>query len=112
MTNSLITTAGPGLGTDDGNKSNSDSTNKTPAKALLRSPSGTSVQSVLSLDMTSETFFRVCEHCYKLLDMRQKLKEVRNQKPIICQFYEKMRTSVDEINALYPSYIKIFKSLR
>ncbi|KAK6627576.1 hypothetical protein RUM44_010054 [Polyplax serrata] len=111
MTNSLITTAGPGLGTDDGNKSNSDSTNKTPAKALLRSPSGTSVQSVLSLDMTSETFFRVCEHCYKLLDMRQKLKEVRNQKPIICQFYEKMRTSVDEINALYPSYIKIFKSL-
>lgn len=109
ITNSLITAS---ASTDTQEEDLCNSIQKSEKKTLLRSPSGASVQSVLSLDLTGEPFFRLCEYCYKLLDMRQKLKEVRTQKPIICQFYEKMRASIDEINAQFPIYIKMFKSLR
>lgn len=84
----------------------------TPVKKLLKSPSSASVQSVLALDLTNESFFRLCTHCYKLLDIRQKLKEVRNQKPIICQFYEKLRNAINETDPLLVTYTKMFNSLR
>ncbi|EEB18895.1 Rabenosyn-5, putative [Pediculus humanus corporis] len=112
MTNSLIETTSSSSSSSSGNSQNEFSTaKKLPVKALLRSPSGAAIQSVLALDLANETFFRVCEHCYKLLDVRQKIKDDSTQKPIICQFYEKMRGSVNEVNSQLPMYLKMFKSL-
>lgn len=87
------------------------SRDSTPVKKLLKSPSSASVQSVLSLDLTNESFFRLCTHCHKLLDIRQKLKEVRSQKPIICQFYEKLRNAIGETDPLLVTYTKMYNSL-
>ncbi|KAL0279799.1 UNVERIFIED_CONTAM: hypothetical protein PYX00_001278 [Menopon gallinae] len=83
----------------------------TPINKLLRSPSSASVQSVLAMDTSNESFFRLCEHCDTLLTMRQNIKEVRNQKPIINQFYEKLSTSMNETGPLLKKYSKIYNSL-
>lgn len=87
------------------------SKDSTPVKKLLKSPSSASVQSVLSLDLTHESFFRLCVHCHKLLEIRQKLKEVRNQKSIISQFYERLRNALSETDPLLATYTKMYHSL-
>lgn len=103
-------TANSSEGTE-GQPSEAASKMSTPVKKLLRSPSSASVQSVLTLDMSNDSYFRLCEHCDSILRMRQKVKEVRNQKPIINQFYEKLSAAMNETNPLLTKYSKIYNSI-
>ncbi|XP_039286932.1 rabenosyn-5 isoform X2 [Nilaparvata lugens] len=59
----------------------------------------------------SEMTLRVCSHCLSLLEGREKMKESRRCKPLICQLYEKLvecREQADEHAAMY---IKMCNSL-
>ncbi|RZF35179.1 hypothetical protein LSTR_LSTR012384 [Laodelphax striatellus] len=59
----------------------------------------------------SEMTLRVCSHCLSLLGGRERMKESRKCKPIICQLYEKLvecREQADEHAAMY---IKMSNSL-
>ncbi|XP_012255541.2 rabenosyn-5 isoform X2 [Athalia rosae] len=82
---------------------------------LARSPSSGSLNSVLSLvndSSNGEQHFRLCVHCEELLSSRERLKETKLSKPIICQFYEKMRSYIDEANEHSMMYNKMCNSLR
>lgn len=81
---------------------------------LARSPSSGSLNSVLSLvndSAGSEQQFRICTHCANLLDAREKQKAKHFDKPIVCQFYEKMRTYMEEASQHVKMYNKIWESL-
>ncbi|KAJ9580600.1 hypothetical protein L9F63_024215, partial [Diploptera punctata] len=80
---------------------------------LERSNSNSSLNSVLSLvdTVSGEQHFRLCIHCKQLLDTREKLKESRTLKPIISQFYERLRTYQSEADELTDLYIKMCQSL-
>ncbi|KAF3423411.1 hypothetical protein E2986_03207 [Frieseomelitta varia] len=81
---------------------------------LARSPSSGSLNSVLSLvnDSTgSEQHFRICTHCANLLDAREKQKAKHFDKPIVCQFYEKMRAYMKEASQHVKMYNKMWESL-
>ncbi|XP_046733787.1 rabenosyn-5 [Diprion similis] len=82
---------------------------------LARSPSSGSLNSIISLvndPSRSEQHFRLCVHCEELLRFREQLKERKLSKPIICQFYEKMRSYIDEANEHSVMYNKMCESLR
>lgn len=82
---------------------------------LARSPSSGSLNSVLSLvndSAGSEQQFRICTHCANLLDAREKQKAKHFDKPIVCQFYEKMRTYMEEASQHVKMYNKIWESLK
>ncbi|XP_034187930.1 rabenosyn-5 [Osmia lignaria lignaria] len=81
---------------------------------LARSPSSSSLNSVLSLvnDSTgTEQHFRICTHCANLLDAREKQKAKHFDKPIVCQFYEKMRSYMEEASQHVKMYNKMWESL-
>ncbi|CAK9800806.1 Rbsn [Anthophora quadrimaculata] len=81
---------------------------------LARSPSSGSLNSVLSLvndSAGSEQHFRICTHCANLLDAREKQKAKHFDKPIVCQFYEKMRTYMQEASQYVKMYNKMWESL-
>lgn len=82
---------------------------------LARSPSSGSLNSVLALvnDSTgAEQHFKVCTHCMNLLDAREKQKEKQFHKPIVCQFYEKMKLYMEETMQILAMYNKMSESLR
>ncbi|KAK2585898.1 hypothetical protein KPH14_010486 [Odynerus spinipes] len=82
---------------------------------LVRSPSSGSLNSVLALvndSASAEQHFKVCIHCMNLLDAREKQKEKQFHKPIVCQFYEKMRSYMEETTQLLTMYNKMSESLR
>lgn len=82
---------------------------------LVRSPSSGSLNSVLALvnDSTNaEQHFKVCMHCMNVLNAREKQKEKQFHKPIVCQFYEKMRSYMEETMQLLVMYNKMNESLR
>lgn len=82
---------------------------------LARSPSSGSLNSVLSLvnDPTGgEQHFRVCTHCMNLLDAREVQKAKQFEKPIVCQFYEKMRAYMEEATKHLAMYNKMWESLK
>lgn len=82
---------------------------------LARSPSNGSLNSILSLvnDPTSgEQHFRVCTHCINLLDAREIQKAKQFDKPIVCQFYEKMRSYMEEATQHSIMYSKMWESLK
>ncbi|XP_043476139.1 rabenosyn-5 [Leptopilina heterotoma] len=81
---------------------------------LVRSPSSSSLNNVLSLISDSsgnEHNFRLCEHCINLLDAREKLKARQFDKPIIYPLYEKMRTYMNEAKRHLEMYNKMWQSL-
>ncbi|XP_003698279.1 rabenosyn-5 [Apis florea] len=81
---------------------------------LARSPSSGSLNSVLSLvndSAGSEQQFRICTHCANLLDAREKQKAKHFDKPIVCQFYEKMRAYMKEASQYVKMYNKMWESL-
>ncbi|XP_003703620.2 rabenosyn-5 [Megachile rotundata] len=81
---------------------------------LARSPSSSSLNSVLSLvndSAGSEQHFRICTHCANLLDAREKQKAKHFDKPIVCQFYEKMRSYMEEASQHVKMYNKMWESL-
>lgn len=81
---------------------------------LARSPSSGSLNSVLSLvndSAGSEQQFRICTHCANLLDAREKQKAKHFDKPIVCQFYEKMRAYMEEASQHVKMYNKMWESL-
>lgn len=82
---------------------------------LARSPSNASLNSVLSLvndSTSSEQHFRVCTHCINLLDAREMQKAKQFDKPIICEFYEKMRQYMSEASQHLTMYNKMWESLK
>ncbi|CAG2063006.1 unnamed protein product [Timema podura] len=80
---------------------------------LRRSNSNSSLNSVLSLvdSVTGEQHFRLCIHCKQLLDTREKLKESRTAKPILSQFYDRLRAYLSETDELLAQYGKMCNSL-
>jgi len=113
----------PTFGLQDAANSRMSSTLSSPASAtisphsnvglLRRSNSNSSLNSVLSLvdTKTGEQHFRLCIHCKQLLDTREKVKESRMLKPIISQFYERLRSYQAEADELVVMYIKMCQSL-
>lgn len=82
---------------------------------LVRSPSSSSLNNVLSLisdSSSNEHNFRLCEHCKNLLDAREKLKARQFDKPIIYPLYEKMRAYMIEAKRHLEMYNKMCQSLR
>lgn len=82
---------------------------------LARSPSSGSLNSVLSLvndPAGGEQHFRICMHCTNLLDAREKQKAKHFDKPIICQFYEKLKAYMEEASQYVRMYSKMWASLR
>lgn len=82
---------------------------------LVRSPSNGSLNSVLSLvndSTSSEQHFRVCTHCINLLDAREMQKARQFNKPIVCEFYEKMREHMSEASQHLAMYNKMWESLK
>ncbi|KAK7794790.1 hypothetical protein R5R35_004129 [Gryllus longicercus] len=84
-----------------------------PFRPLGRSSSNNSLNSVLSLvdAKTGEQHLRLCIHCKELLETREKLKETRNLKPIISQFYERLQLYITEVDQLCTLYCKMCQSL-
>ncbi|XP_053985826.1 rabenosyn-5 isoform X1 [Hylaeus volcanicus] len=81
---------------------------------LARSPSSGSLNSVLSLvndSAAGEQHFRICMHCASLLDAREKQKAKHFDKPIVCQFYEKMKAYMNEASQHVQMYNKMWESL-
>ena len=81
---------------------------------LARSPSSGSLNSVLALvndPAGSEQHFRICTHCASLLDAREKQKAKHFDKPIVCQFYEKMRAYMEEASQHVKMYNRMWESL-
>lgn len=68
-------------------------------------------QSVLSLDRTVDSDFRICEHCHRLLAMRETIKAHRSDRPIIAQFYERMCSALAACEKSVNEYWKIYNSL-
>lgn len=91
------------------------SSSASPSKfeVLQRSNSSSSLNSVLSLvdTFSGEQNFRLCIHCKQLLVTREKLKESRTLKPIISQFYERLRSYQSEADQLAIMYNKMCQSL-
>ncbi|EFN64699.1 Rabenosyn-5 [Camponotus floridanus] len=82
---------------------------------LARSPSNGSLNSVLSLvndPASGEQHFRVCTHCINLLDAREMQKAKQFAKPIVCEFYEKMRGYMSEASQHLAMYNKMWESLQ
>ncbi|XP_012542286.1 rabenosyn-5 [Monomorium pharaonis] len=82
---------------------------------LARSPSNGSLNSVLSLvndSASSEQHFRICIHCINLLDAREMQKAKQFDKPIVCEFYEKMREYMSEASQHLTMYNKMWESLK
>lgn len=82
---------------------------------LARSPSNGSLNSVLSLvndSASGEQNFRVCIHCINLLDAREMQKAKQFDKPIICEFYEKMREYMNEASQHLTMYNKMWELLK
>ncbi|XP_012217489.1 rabenosyn-5 [Linepithema humile] len=82
---------------------------------LARSPSSGSLNSVLSLvndPASGEQHFRVCTHCINLLDAREMQKAKQFDKPIVCEFYEKMREYMNEASQHLAMYNKMWESLK
>ncbi|XP_078033905.1 rabenosyn-5 [Augochlora pura] len=81
---------------------------------LARSPSSSSLNSVLSLvndSVSNEENFKICMYCANLLDAREKQKAKHFDKPILCQFYEKMKAYMEEASEHIEMYTKMWKSL-
>ncbi|XP_076294582.1 rabenosyn-5 isoform X2 [Lasioglossum baleicum] len=81
---------------------------------LARSPSSGSLNSVLSLvndSAVGEQHFRICMHCANLLDAREIQKAKHFDKPILCQFYEKMKAYMEEASQNIKMYTKMWESL-
>lgn len=81
---------------------------------LARSPSSTSLNSVLSIisdNTSSDQNFRVCQYCKNLLDARERLKARHYEKPPVYQFYDKMRAQIEDANRFIEIYYKMWSSL-
>ncbi|XP_017763467.1 PREDICTED: rabenosyn-5 isoform X2 [Eufriesea mexicana] len=59
----------------------------------------------------SEQHFRICTHCANLLNAREKQKAKHFDKPIVCQFYDKMRAYMKEASQHVEMYNKMWESL-
>ncbi|XP_020293826.1 rabenosyn-5 [Pseudomyrmex gracilis] len=82
---------------------------------LARSPSNGSLNSVLSLvndPISGDQHFRVCNHCINLLDAREMQKARQFDKPIVCEFYEKMRGYMNEASQHSAMYKKMWESIK
>ncbi|XP_039308449.1 rabenosyn-5 [Solenopsis invicta] len=93
----------------------SERVTRTGFSKLARSPSNGSLNSILSLvndSASSEQHFRICTHCINLLDAREIQKAKQFDKPIVCEFYEKMREYMSEASQHLEMYNKMWESLK
>lgn len=92
-----------------------DSSSPPPARSapspLLKMQPVQAVQAVMSLDSVKDGDFRVCEHCHLLLSSREKARQNRIERPIITQFYSRMRSALDACDEAVTAYHNVYSSL-
>ncbi|XP_013417356.1 rabenosyn-5-like [Lingula anatina] len=74
-----------------------------------RSNSTSSLNSMMTPE--GEPHIRICWECRKLLERRAQQMEHRNSRPVIGQFYEKMRQHMETAEQLIPVYTQAAESL-
>jgi len=90
----------------------SDTRSNGPTSRLKRSGSKESLHSMLTLaDNKTAEEFRTCDYCLKLLQHRDAAIELQTVKPIISQFYDKLRLYMEEGTTLSEKYLEITDSL-
>ncbi|XP_014667891.1 PREDICTED: rabenosyn-5-like [Priapulus caudatus] len=77
--------------------------------SLPRTGSSGSLNSMTNAE--GEQHIRICTECRRLLDRRDQLIEQRTSKPIIVQFYERMKVAVDEVEKGVEVYTEMANSL-
>jgi rabenosyn-5 len=86
-----------------------NSLNLLPKSNLILRGSNTSLLSIIN---SSGDSIRVCKDCKMLLNRRDQQIEDKQSKPIISQFYERMRQHMKEVERLTPLYYQMSDSLR
>jgi len=85
------------------------SLNLLPKSNLTLRGSNTSLLSIIN---SSGDSIRVCKDCKMLLNRRDQQIEDKQSKPILSQFYERMRQHMKEVERLTPLYYQMSDSLR
>ncbi|KAJ1524846.1 hypothetical protein ONE63_009714 [Megalurothrips usitatus] len=87
----------------------------TSLQQLKRSNSNSSLNSVMSLvegvHQKLDLGLRVCKECLHLLECREALRESRAARPILLQFYERLRSYMQDASQFLPTYITMCNSL-
>ena len=60
----------------------------------------------------SEQHFRICTHCANLPDVRENQKAKHLDKPMVYQFYEKMRAHTKKASQQVKMYNKMWEFLK
>lgn len=81
------------------------------SKSSSRRGSTSSLMSVVN-SATGEQHVRVCYDCKVLLDRRHKQIEDQRSKPLLCNFYDRMKQSMEECDKLIPVYYRMCNSFR
>lgn len=90
------------------------SSNSLAPPALSGSGRRGSTSSLMSIvnPTTGEQHVRVCYDCKVLLDRRNQQIEEQRAKPTMCQYYDRMRSAIEESDKLIPVYLKMCYSFR
>ncbi len=86
------------------------SLNLLPKSNLTRRGSSSSLLSIMN--SSGDPHIRVCKDCKMLLNRRDQQIEDKQSKPILSQFYERMRQHMKEVERLTPLYYQMSDSLR
>jgi hypothetical protein len=86
------------------------SLNLLPKSNLTRRGSSSSLLSIMN--SSGDPHIRVCKDCKMLLNRRDQQIEDKQSKPILSQFYERMRQHMKEVEKLMPLYYQMSDSLR
>ncbi|XP_041976863.1 rabenosyn-5 [Aricia agestis] len=62
-------------------------------------------------EVTEKNGLRLCEHCYKLIELRKQVQENRNAKTALMTAYEQMRSLMDQAEPAVAMYEKMCQSL-
>ncbi|XP_026757987.1 rabenosyn-5 [Galleria mellonella] len=73
-------------------------------------PSASQVSSEPDPD-SERSRLRLCEHCYKLIELRKQVQESRNAKTVLMTAYEQMRSLMEQAKSAVAMYEKMCQSL-
>ncbi|XP_072944020.1 rabenosyn-5 [Epargyreus clarus] len=62
-------------------------------------------------EVTEKNGLRLCEHCYKLVELRKQVQESRNAKTPLMTAYDQMRSLMDQASPAVAMYEKMCQSL-
>lgn len=61
-------------------------------------------------EVNDKNGLRLCEHCYKLIELRKQVQENRNAKTALVAAYEQMRSLMDQAQPAVAMYEKVASS--